>query len=69
MAALGKRLTNLFVSRLTLQDLLEGFIRVGLVLQNLIDHLFDNLFAAEAMLSNCGITVTGDFNRSDTNRL
>ena len=69
---------KLFASRLSLQDLHESlyayfwrsyFIRVELVPQNLIDHLFDNLFAAEAMLSNCGIIVTDDFNRSDTNRL
>lgn len=31
--------------------------------------LFDNLFAAEPKLNNCGIIVIGDFNHSGANRL
>ena len=33
--------------------------------QNLLNHLFDSLKSAESLYPNCGIIVTGDFNRLD----
>ena len=33
------------------------------------DHLFESLTLAEAALPNCGIILTGDFNRLNTSRL
>ena len=36
---------------------------------SLLDHLFHTLTLAESKYSNCGIIVTGDFNRLDVIRL
>ncbi|XP_068696813.1 uncharacterized protein [Montipora foliosa] len=37
--------------------------------QKLLNHLFDSLTAAETMFPNCGLIITGDFNRLNTGRL
>ena len=37
--------------------------------QKLLNHLFDSLTVAETMFPNCGLIITGDFNRLNTGRL
>ena len=36
---------------------------------NIINHLFDSLMTAESIFPNCGIIITGDFNRLNLNQL
>ena len=37
--------------------------------QLILNHLFDSLMKAQSLFSNCGLVVTGDFNRLKTSRL
>ena len=37
--------------------------------QLILNHLFDSLMKAQSIFSNCGLVVTGDFNRLKTSRL
>ena len=37
--------------------------------QLILNHLFDSLMKAQSIFSNCGLVVTGDFNRLKTRRL